>query len=190
MTDEAVVKEALVDPEQFAELVFRYEEKLRRYIRRLGVQSKEDQEDILQEIFIKAYRNLNDFDTTLSFSSWIYRIAHNETMSWYRRERARPTGHLIIEGEEVMALLAEDKDSPEETLAKDFDAVALSKYLDTLPPKYRDPLLLRYFEHKEYEEISDILEIPVGTVGTLIYRGKSQLKKMFTDEEVANQNKK
>jgi RNA polymerase sigma-70 factor, ECF subfamily len=176
MTDEEVVKAALADKQQFALLVDRYETKLQRYIRRLGVVSGDDQLDVLQEIFIKTYRNLNDFDTGLSFSSWIYRIAHNEAMSWHRKERARPTGHLVADGDEVLAWVESGELSPEETLMIQTDAASLTRALAILQPKYRDPLILRYFEHKEYEEISDILRVPIGTVGTLIHRGKAQLK--------------
>jgi len=180
MTDEQVVLATLKDKQQFAVLVERYEEKLLRYIRRLGLVTTDDQLDVLQEIFIKAYRYLNDFDTSLSFSSWIYRIAHNEVMSWYRRERARPTGHLVEGGEDILSWLESGELSPEEALSIRHDAAALAVALQDLSPKYRDPLILRFFEHKEYEEISDILRIPTGTVGTLIHRGKKELIRVLT----------
>ena len=70
-SDAEVVRMTLKDPNQYGLLVERYEAKLQRYIARLGVRVHDDQLDVLQEIFIKAYRNLNSFDTSLSFSSWI-----------------------------------------------------------------------------------------------------------------------
>ena len=87
MTDEEdgeIVRRTLADKEAFVVLIERYEAKLERYLTRLGVGLPEDREDILQNVFIKAYKNLNSFDPTLTFSSWIYRIAHNETMSFFR----------------------------------------------------------------------------------------------------------
>ena len=60
---------------------------------RLGIRNAEDREDTLQDIFIKIYKNLNGFDTNLSFSSWVYRIAHNEAISAYRKKNVRPEGH-------------------------------------------------------------------------------------------------
>ena len=101
LTDAEVVAQSRTDRSSFALIVERYEDKLKRYIRRLGVSSFEDRQDILQEIFLKVYKNLNGYDSGLSFSSWIYRIAHNETISWYRKQNVRPEGHLISDNEEL-----------------------------------------------------------------------------------------
>src|SRR5665647_2704997 len=83
MTDEEIVRRTLLDKEAFALLIERYEAKLMRYCERLGVGLREDREDILQNAFVKAYKNLNSFDPTLAFSSWMYRIVHNETMGFF-----------------------------------------------------------------------------------------------------------
>src|SRR3989344_3602095 len=125
--------------------------------------------------FIIAYKNLNSFDTSLSFSSWIYRIAHNEAISWYRKHNVRPEGHLIADGEEVLALLKSKEECVEAAYDKEVNAEELGRAMEEIDEKYREVLILRYFEHKEYEEISDILKIPTGSVGTLISRGKKQL---------------
>lgn len=175
-TDAEVVQLALADNAHFGILIDRYSDKLRRYIARLGVRSSEDQDDVLQEVFIKVYRYLNGFDTNLSFSSWVYRIAHNETMTWFRKRQVRPEGHLIADSDDVLALVADDISDPEIAANTALDAAQLSAALVDIDQKYRDVLTLRYFEGKEYEEISDILKIPVGSVGTLIHRGKQKLK--------------
>jgi len=174
-TDEQIVTATLLSPETFGVIIERYEEKLRRYIQRLGVRIKEDQQDVLQEIFIKAYRNLNSFDTGLSFSSWIYRIAHNEAISWYRKHSVRPEGHLIAEGDELLMLLSAKDTSSEVKFDQLLNAEEVTRALEVIDLKYREVLILRYFEHKEYDEISDILKIPIGSVGTLLHRGKKQL---------------
>lgn len=174
-TDEEVVALTLKEPNTFGVIIERYESKLKRYIMRLGVHNHDDQLDVLQEIFIKAYKNLNSFDTSLTFSSWIYRIAHNEAISWYRKKNVRPEGHLIADGEDVLGLVSSKEDAAEIAFDKNINAEELTKALETIELKYREVLILRYFEHKEYEEISDILKIPSGSVGTLIYRGKKQL---------------
>lgn len=177
MSDEEVVTMTLKEKAFFSHIVLRYEDKLASYVRRLGVRNEEDMKDVLQDIFIKVYKNLNGFDTSLSFSSWIYRIAHNEAISWYRKKNVRPEGHLVDSGEDILQIIS----SSEETADMQFDARVnaeeVHKALSSLDLKYKDPLILRFFEHKEYEEISDILKIPPGTVGTLIYRGKQELKK-------------
>lgn len=182
LTDAQVVAQSLVDRSRFAVIVLRYEEKLTRYIRRLGVYSHEDRQDILQNIFIKVYKNLNGYDSGLSFSSWIYRIAHNETISWYRKQNVRPEGHLVADVEEFFLYVPDSTQSAEQLLDAKIDASRLRQGLSELEQKYRDPIILRFFEHKEYDEISDILKIPIGTVGTLISRGKVKLQTILTTE--------
>jgi RNA polymerase sigma-70 factor (ECF subfamily) len=180
-SDEQVVRRALEEPEEFGVLIKRYEEKLARYLGRLGVATKEDREDVLQNAFLKAYRNLNSFDPELSFSSWMYRITHNEAMSWFRARQARPSVTL---GEDGERLLMEIKDESADTAHASelrLSGEELARALATLAPKYRDVLALRYFEERSYAEMSDILELPVGTVSTLIHRAKRALKDALGD---------
>lgn len=175
LRDEAVVKLTLNDPDQYGILMERYEAKLKRYITRLGVRNHDDQLDVLQEIFIKSYRNLNGFDTDMSFSSWMYRIAHNEAVSWYRKRNIRPEGHMIADSNEILEFLGSKEEGIEIKHDQLLNAEELQRALATIDEKYREPLILRFFEHKEYDEISDILQIPIGSVGTLLHRGKKQL---------------
>ena len=176
-TDEEIVRRALADKEAFALLIRRYEAKLTRYLERLGVGVREDREDILQNAFIKAYMNLNGFDLTLAFSSWIYRITHNEAMSFFRRKNARP--QIILDEEsEILITELEDEHADTSALAElRLSHEELAKAFATLPPQYRDVLALRFFENRSYAEMSDILEVPVGTVSTLLYRAKHALRK-------------
>ena len=175
LKDEEVVTLTIRDPNQYGILMERYEPKLKRYITRLGVRHPEDQLDVLQEIFIKAYRNLNGFDTSLSFSSWMYRIAHNEAISWYRKKNVRPEGHLVGDSEEILEFLSGKEEGTELKFDRALNAEEVGRALALIDEKYREPIILRFFEHKEYDEISDILEIPIGSVGTLLHRGKKQL---------------
>lgn len=184
LSDAEVVTATLLERNNFGIIIERYEAKLRRYIVRLGVRNGDDGDDVLQEIFIKVYKNLNSFDTSLSFSSWIYRIAHNETMSWFRRRRVRPEGNLVADSEEALELVASRLDTPDIIFDKAINSAQVTAALATLDPKYREVLVLRFFEHKEYDEISDILQIPIGSVGTLIHRGKKQLYTVLNHDAV------
>lgn len=184
LSDAEVVTATLLERNNFGIIIERYEAKLRRYIIRLGVRNGDDGDDVLQEIFIKVYKNLNSFDTSLSFSSWIYRIAHNETMSWFRRRRVRPEGNLVADSEEALELIASRLDTPDIVFDKAINSEQITTALATLDPKYREVLVLRFFEHKEYDEISDILQIPIGSVGTLIHRGKKQLYTVLNHDAV------
>lgn len=184
MTDEEIVSMALKEPALFGHVIERYEAQLCRYIRRLGVRQHEDQQDVLQEIFIKVYKNLNGFDTNLKFSSWIYRIAHNESITWFRKRNVRPEGHLVAEGEEILNFVSSSEKDQETLFDSEVNAEVVTMALKGLDTKYRDVLVLRFFEHREYEDISDILQIPIGSVGTLIHRGKQQLKKAIDTEKI------
>lgn len=176
LSDEMVAVQVQTDAAYFTHIVTRYEKPLERYLRRLGVSQLEDREDLLQDIFLKVYRNINRFDSRLKFSSWIYRIAHNETISLYRKVSVRPEGHLVADPDDIMRLVAANDPSSASLHDEKLNAEVIHAALYELPEKYRAALVLRYFEHKEYDEISDILRIPVGTVGTLVHRGKQRLK--------------
>lgn len=176
-SDKDLVTLSLRERAFFGEIVVRYEAKLGRYITRLGIVDPDDRDDVLQNVFIKVYKNLNNFDQSLSFSAWIYRIAHNEAISWYRRLKARPEGYLAADADMITTLLSDnDIDMPDERFDREVDSKILLRELEKLDDKYLEVLILRYFEHLEYEEISDVLKIPVGTVGTLVHRAKRQLK--------------
>lgn len=183
-SDEEVVRMTLGDKNHFGILVDRYQAKLARYISRLGVRDPEDQIDVLQDIFLKTYRNLNGFDTSLKFSSWIYRIAHNETISWYRKKNVRPEGHLIGDSEELLSFMSSKDKGVDVMFDNVINAKLLNEAVGKLDEKYREVIILRYFEHKEYEEISDILKIPIGSVGTLLHRGKKQLADALNEEAI------
>lgn len=184
MEDIEMVQLALREQAFFAHIISRYEAKLDRYIRRLGIHDEEDRVDVLQEIFIKVYRNLNSFDQSLRFSSWIYRIAHNEAISWYRKRNARPEGHMVIDSDDVFNFLSTKEESSEVKFDKEINADKLAQALEQIDEKYRAVIMLRYFEHKDYNEISDILQIPLGSVGTLLHRGKHALRDVLNPESV------
>ncbi len=174
-SDIELVNLSLENQENFIYLVNRYREKLLRYIRRLTNVDPEECEDILQEVFIKVYLNLNDFDKDLKFSSWIYRITHNEVISHFRKIKVRPQGHKVaIDDDEVKVLADEIK------VEKDIDIglmrEQIEKALIKIDVKYREVLVLKYFEERNYQEISDIIKRPIGTVATFIKKGKESLR--------------
>jgi RNA polymerase sigma-70 factor, ECF subfamily len=177
-SDEELVGLSLANKSFFAEIVERYERKLSTYIYRIGRLSPEDIEDLLQEVFLAVYQNLNSFDQDLKFSSWIYRITHNTTMAYFRKRKVRPQGHLVEESEAVLQELAAELNLKEELEAND-DARVLLEALEELPQEYKDIIVLKFFEHKSYDEISDILAMPGGTVATRINRGKERIRDLL-----------
>jgi len=181
-TDEQLVVLTLKDENFYSVLVERYEEKLARYILRISGGSKEDVEDTLQDVFISAYKNLNDFDPDLKFSSWIYRIAHNKVISHFRKITARPKT-VTYEGDgQLLNILASDLDIARD-LERKYTGEEVKSILGELDEKYREVLVLKFLEEKDYKEISDILEKPMGTVATLINRAKKQFKEKTLKRE-------
>lgn len=176
-TDEELVALALKNQDFFSCLVERYESKLMRYIRRISAATQEDAEDLLQEIFVKVYRNLNDFDPDLKFSSWIYRIAHNQVISSWRKTKSRPQVVKFEADEDFLKFIASDVDLARDTERK-FTGEQVRKTINDLDEKYKEVLVLKFLEGKDYQEISDILEKPLGTVATLINRAKKQFRKI------------
>src|SRR3989344_5631628 len=108
--DDELVSLSLNDQEYFLCIVKNYSAKLTRYIARISNFSLEEKQDILQETFIKVYKNLNAFDSSLKFSSWIYRIAHNETISHFRQLKSRPQIVSLGEDNQLFENLASDLD--------------------------------------------------------------------------------
>lgn len=174
-SDEEIASIALSNQVFFGLIIERYQEKLQRYIGRLTNADQDDREDILQEVFIKVYKNLRDFDTDLKFSSWIYRITYNHVISSYRKTQSRPESASLEISDDFLNKLATDID-----LVKEIDLEINNKYikkaLANIDAKYRDAIVLRFIEEKDYKEISDILKKPMGTVATLLNRAKVKLK--------------
>ncbi len=179
-TDEELVALTLEKPEVYAFLVERFEEKLLRYIMRISRSTKEDGEDLLQEVFLSAYKNLNDFDQDLKFSSWIYRITHNKVISHFRKVTARPKTTTYEGDSNLLNILASDEDIAR-NLERKYTAQEVKELLEKLDERYREVLVLKFLEEKDYKEISDILEKPMGTVATLISRAKSQFKEKMLE---------
>lgn len=182
-TDEELVLLTLENQDFFSCLVERYEPKLMRYIMRISASTREDAEDLLQEIFIKVYRNLNDFDPDLKFSSWIYRIAHNQVVSQWRKSKSRPQVIKFEADEDFLKFIAAEVDLAKDTEEK-FAGEEVRKILENLDHKYKEVLVLKFLEGKNYQEISDILKKPLGTVATLINRAKKQFAKIVKEREI------
>lgn len=186
VNDEEIVQKVVGgNKELFGELIDRYEEKLTRYVRRF-TQQQDDVSDIIQVVFIKAYTNLQSFETSRSFNSWIYRIAHNESVT-----------HLKKKGGEKVSFIDFDiflphpfaKETADKDVLQNEIKILLESSLSKLSPKYREVLVLYYYDDLSYQEIAEVLHIPIATVGVRIKRGKEALQKMkplqvYTDKEV------
>ena len=155
--------------DSFAEIISRYQNKLLRYATYI-VGDEDNGADIVQDSFIKTYINLNSFDKNKKFSSWIYRIVHNEAINFLNKNKRQRPMNPEIEYDSGVNL--------EETYIKNEIISHAHNCLEEMPMLYKIPLSLFYLGEKSYEEISDILRIPVATVGTRISRAKVIMKKI------------
>lgn len=159
------------DIDIFGVLVDRYEQKLLRYGTKF-ISRGEDIEDIVQDVFISAYRNIQGFDASLRFSPWIYRIAHNAFVNHLRKDKHGP---VDIDFDTLIAHEAAPDSAESERDLKEIRAM-LDTGLGKLKPKYREILVLHYYEEMPYKDIADVLQIPMGTVGIRMRRAKEALR--------------
>jgi RNA polymerase sigma-70 factor (ECF subfamily) len=183
--DALLVQKALVNSEEFGRIIEKYQEPLKRYIRRIARPNNDDLDILLQDVFIKVYENLNDFDQTLAFSSWIYRITHNESIDFLRKKRRYGGSLDETTGDDETTTMA-DSIVADTDIVGDADKAYIKKcieaVLDDIEPKYRSVLVLKFLEEKDYNDISDILRKPPGTVATLIHRAKKEFKRLAEEK--------
>lgn len=174
--DEQVVGRVLAgNAYDFRIIVERYTPKLERYAHTY-IFTHEQREDLLQDIFLKAYMHLRDYDSRRRFSPWIYRIAHNVFINAIRsKSRARV---FSVDWDMVFPHPSSRERADTELLHKE-SALQVTACLERIPPKYREPLALYYLEDMDYQSISQILRIPVSTVGVRLNRGRSLLRKAW-----------
>ncbi|MGE5298323.1 MAG: RNA polymerase sigma factor [Acidobacteriaceae bacterium] len=174
-TDEDLAKMVQAgDIERFGELVERYEKKLLRYGRKF-LSNSNNLEDIVQEVFLKAYRNIQGFDASKKFSSWIYRIAHNEFINELKKSSRTQLSFLEPD---LLALHASPENIHSDLEKREVNAM-LEKTIGSLEQKYKEVLILYYQEDFSYKQIADILKIPIPTVGIRLSRGKQKLREQY-----------
>ncbi len=171
--EEIVIAVQNGESEAFGLLISRYEKKILGYGRRFLYQY-EDVEDAVQDTFLKAYTNIQSFKTDMRFSPWIYRIAHNTFINLIKKRGREP---LTLFDPDTLLGSVTAKENPEKELLQRELGHEVEAALQTLPPKYREPLILYFYEDKDYKEIADIMHIPTSTVGVRIKRGKEKLKR-------------
>ncbi len=180
-SDVELVKKTLNgNKESFGKLVDRYETPIRAYIKRVTNWDWMSVEDICQEVFLKAYVNLQSFDVRLKFSSWLYRIAHNQAVDFLKSHKKTQ----VLEEEENG--LWSGKMLLEDMAIKNMEAEDLKRKMKKLDEKDREILVLYYWEEKSYEEISDILKLPAGTVGVYLQRAKKKFKVLLEEKNGKN----
>jgi RNA polymerase sigma-70 factor (ECF subfamily) len=159
----------------FAELVQRYQDPVYGMTLRF-VRSVRDAEDLAQEAFLRAYRGLDGFKGNARFSTWLYRIAWNLCADWLRRSRKPGRAALAIDD---AAGIADGRLDVEEGVLAAEERREVRRALDHLDEKYRTVLILLYYQKMTYDQVAAVLDVPVKTVETRLYRARKLLKEIL-----------
>ena len=166
------------DEEAFADLVRRWEPRLRAYVGQI-VKTPEEARDLVQEAFLRAWSNLDQYNPTFRFSTWLFRIAHNLAIDQLRRRRQSLVSLEVGEDDEGSALVLDPADprrGPLADLANRELAEALAREIHNLPAAYRELVTLRHFVGLAYHEIAELKGLPLGTVKNKLFRAHSVLR--------------
>ncbi|MCP5105184.1 MAG: RNA polymerase sigma factor [bacterium] len=163
--------------ETFSQII-RYFQKRIHHLCLYYLKTPQDAEDAAADIFIKAYNALNTFNPQYKFSTWLFKIAVNRSLEILRKQK-RERDYLL-----TLPTLPRSSDNsqstqttgPADTFFKESQKKSLKNTLKTLPEKYQTALMLKYHDGFAYQEIADIMDIPANTVGSLILRGKKELR--------------
>jgi RNA polymerase sigma-70 factor (ECF subfamily) len=181
--DERSVDQKLVrraqqgDQTAFELLVRKYQHKVAKLVARF-VRDRSEAEDVTQEAFIKAYRALPGFRGESAFYTWLYRIAVNTAKNYLESRGRRPPGSdLEIEGAELMdaGSLLRDEATPERLALTEEIGTTVARVINQLPVDLRTAIMLREIEGLSYEEIAEVMDCPIGTVRSRIFRAREAI---------------
>ena len=167
------------DESAFEQLLDCYKDRIFSFILRL-VQNQADAEDIAQTVFVKAFRNLQSYDQSRPFISWLFRIAHNCCIDFLRSKKE----HVSIDDEDHPIDIEDMSISTENVVARNFEQREAEALLASLPPLYREVLMLQYREDMGCSEIAVALGIPEGTAKARLFRARAALLEKMKPEKV------
>lgn len=186
LEDDKFVTDALAGNEaSYKKLVDKYEKPLYFHIRKM-IKEKELVEDLVQEVFMKAFHNLGTYNNEYAFSTWLYRIATNHTIDYLRKRKLQTLSinepYKTKDGEIEMQLPDNSFASDNPILKKQRKQI-VQQAIENLPEKYRQVIEMRHMEEKSYQEISELLDLPLGTVKAHIFRAREMLYKSLIDKK-------
>lgn len=183
--DTTLIQEALAGNQAaFARLRQKYHDAIYNLIYRM-IREKDEVEDLTQEAFIKAFGSLSSFNDEFAFSTWLYKIATNNCIDHIRRRKLQTFSiDKPIESKEsdFSFELPDTNDEPDQEMIARQRKKLLDDAINSLPPKYRQVIVMRHQEELEYQEIAQILDLPLGTVKAHIFRAREMLYKYLRDK--------
>jgi RNA polymerase sigma factor (sigma-70 family) len=162
------------DQKAYADLMHRYKDSI--YFMALKmVNNKEDAMDLTVETFAKAFEKLDKYQPEFAFSTWLFRVGTNNCIDFIRKKKLNTTsmsGMIDDDGDERPLQIKSDTLNPEEASMKKEQSQTLKVLIDSLPARYRNLIVLRYFDELSYEEIAEQLDLPLGTVKAQLFRAR------------------
>lgn len=188
LADHELVSEARRGREQaYRELVERYERPVFSLVYRM-VRDRATAEDLAQEAFVRAFQALDRYDPDYKFSSWLFKVANNLTIDHLRKRtidtvsiHGSPHAESAEEQRRTRLTLESKEESPEAFTENRELGGQIERAIAALRPEYRTAILLRHVEGCGYDEIAEIMEVPLGTAKTYIHRGRAELKEALTE---------
>jgi len=189
-TDEVLIKRFQDgETDAFTELVSRYKDPLFNYVSRM-LKDRVYAEDIVQETFVRVYRNRDRYQQIAKFSTWIYTIAINLTKTELRRQNLRRFFSLSGVSDSGKALeLPDNKINLEKSAEDSIVGQKIKEAIDQLPKTFREVIILRDIQELSYEEISKITGVPLGTVKSRVNRGRTRLQILLKDLRPGHKSK-
>lgn len=172
----------------YAELMQRYKDSIYFMVLKM-VNNKDDAMDLTVSTFAKAFENLEKYKPDFAFSTWLFRIATNSSIDFIRKKRILTTSidsYVSEEGEERILEFKSDILNPEEFSIKKQQAEQLKEIIDKLPARYKNLMILRYFDEQSYEEIAMQLDLPLGTVKAQLFRARDLLSNILNKQKIKN----
>ncbi len=178
--DEILIEEALAGKQRaFKALLSKHREAIYHVILRI-VHNREEARDLVQETFMKAFGSLASYKSEYRFTTWLYRIAANSSIDYLRKKKIESLSlDQPVETKDgtVAIELPDWTYNPEVDLVSKQRVLSVNEAIDSLPKKYREVIVYRHKQDKSYEQIAEILGVPVGTVKARIFRARELLKK-------------
>jgi RNA polymerase sigma factor (sigma-70 family) len=173
------------DSSQFALLWQKYNKQIFANVLKL-VRSIDDADDIVQDTFLKAFNALHSYNQTFPFPAWLYKIASNTCIDYFRRKRIRPISidNINREGGDIYDIIP-DKSTPiDVNIINNETKEELLKAVEQLPLRFKQCIQLRHFEELSYEEISIKMNLPLGTVKITLFRARKMLLNMLSNKDL------
>ncbi|MCG8320454.1 MAG: sigma-70 family RNA polymerase sigma factor [Cytophagales bacterium] len=183
LIDEATVKN---DESAYAELMKRYRKPVYHMILKM-VRNVDDAEDLTIEAFAKAFKNLHKFKKDYTFSTWLFRIATNNSIDFIRKKKLETlsldTSFKDDNGDAVTIDVKDSNLDPQEEAIKSQKIELIRMFVTKLPPKYQKLVRLRYFQEYSYDEIAKELDAPLGTVKAQLHRARELMYDLVKGKE-------